>query len=68
LIPDFEDESFEEIVRLSKISLAEGVLQPSLEYQVALAYRLDAETWKFIIDAFPKLTEFEREVLMNEWV
>lgn len=68
LIPDFQDESYEEIVRLSKISLAEARILPSLECQVARAYKIDIAAWRSVIGAFPKLTEFERQALLNEWI
>ena len=68
LIPNFQDDNYEEIVNLSKLSLAEGQMKPQLECLVAHAYKLDRESWIEVLNAFPKLTEYEREELANEWV
>lgn len=68
LIPNYQDENYDEIVRLSKLSLAEGQMKPSLECQVAHSYKLDRESWIEVLNAFPKLTEFEREAIVNDWV
>jgi hypothetical protein len=67
-IPNFQDDNYEEIVNLSKLSLAEGQMKPPLECLVAHAYKLDHESWIEVLNAFPKLTEYEREELANEWV
>jgi Alw26I/Eco31I/Esp3I family type II restriction m6 adenine DNA methyltransferase len=67
-IPSYLDENYDEIVEYSKLSILEEKIHPRLECLVAHSYKMKNDSWLDVLNAFPKLTEYERDELMQEWM